>query len=1008
MLLAIKSEYGERHEYAANILSSMAQVYSDVQQYDKSMEYYSQALDIILETSGPDSDVAAGLYLGMGAVAGDLGDHQKSLKLYESALSIYQASRQGPDADVATALNNIAYAYQNMGDTSKAVEFFQKALEIDLQLYGENHPITATRYNNIAYIYDLRGEYDEAVKMYEKSLAIRIAAYGEVHPDVALAYNNLALTYKKQDKFGKAIEMYEKAIQISLQVFGEEHTNTGVFYDNLGNIYDAQGDYERGLEKHIKARDIFVKVLGENSQSTAIAYNNIAVSYDVLGDYAKSIDSYEKAIAIMESVYGPDNYETAITIDNLGAIFRKTGDNERAIEYHLKALATFEKMLGPDHVDVAVAHNNIALSLDEDKRYEEALEHYGKALKIWTNTFGDQHPSVAIVHNNMGLVFRNIGDEEQAVAHFRAARASLCSGDAAAPPGQCRAGDITVNAFWFGARALAKLENFEESAQWYMQAADALDAMRVTLQSENSKKLFGKKFYELFPEGMGALAALAVDKGDTTYFESAFLLAEKGLGRVFLEMLGRSQATVRGGLPDDVIAQGITLEARVNEALQNVNAEVSKPRDQQRQESRQAAYANLQQTQADLESYKQQLLDDYPMYADLMRPSPQELNTVRDAVLGDNEAALEFILGGSASWIIFITRDQLRMAKLPPRDKIENLVSLFRSKLTDPQPDEELLKRMAGKLYDTLLAPVADGLKSIDSLLIIPTGQLYFLPFESLSAEFDGAPDYLVNHYNIRYAPSMNVLYLSKQASAAKTVGTGWLGFGDPVYAPDDPRLTGDASATGENEHTRGLVEQFLASEERGGSFIPRIPGTGEEVKTIASIFGSSNDENLNLGLDASEARFKQFAPGGYATIHVASHGTLGAGDGFEPSLILSTIGEPEGQDGFLQMSEVFNMKVPSRLVVLSACETGRGKLEQGEGVAGMSRAFLYAGADALVVSLWTVSDVGTMELMKDFYHLMSVENMPRDQALLQAKRNMAAQGRSPYFWAPFIYMGLR
>jgi CHAT domain-containing protein len=201
--------------------------------------------------------------------------------------------------------------------------------------------------------------------------------------------------------------------------------------------------------------------------------------------------------------------------------------------------------------------------------------------------------------------------------------------------------------------------------------------------------------------------------------------------------------------------------------------------------------------------------------------------------------------------------------------------------------------------------------------------------------------------------------------------------------------------------YTRGLAGEDTAATR--GSLWMRIPGTGVEVKTIAGLLDA---QDFFLGADATEARFKDEGPRGARFVHVASHGTMGEGGAGQPALVLSLIGN-ESEDGFLTMTEVFNLKVPAETVVLSACKTGQGVMERGEGVAGLSRAFLYAGANSLVVSLWSVADEETKNLMVDFYTRLKSGEAP-GAALNAARRTMISAGMHPYYWAPFVFVGGR
>jgi CHAT domain-containing protein len=556
--------------------------------------------------------------------------------------------------------------------------------------------------------------------------------------------------------------------------------------------------------------------------------------------------------------------------------------------------------------------------------------------------------------------------------------------------------DNTVSAFGYLAMMHGKSGDLERAAAGFENAASALEQLRASLGSDESKVRFGQQFFEIFPDGVGVFAALGDSTNAPKWYERAYEFAEMGIGRVFLEMLGRSRAKVRGGLPVDVIAEGEKLDAGVQAALDAVDAEIRLPAEQQSQDRRRIAYEQLHAARDALENYRARLLSQFPAYASLMNPRPAPLNEIREKVIGEDEAALEYILGDQASWLLVITRTEARVFPLPPKENIENMITVYREKLTRPSESVDRLKRSGDNLYQTLIAPAAEILAEYKNLIIVPTGGLYFLPFEALT----NGDRFLISDYNIRYAPSLNVMYMAATVDAEQA-GGGWIGFGDPVYAADDPRVGG---ASAQADAARGLTRAYLdAGQDASGAF-KRIPGTGDEVRAVAGIFGDR--ASVHIGLDASEAAFKSnVASGGYEIIHVASHGTLGAGQGLEPALILSTFGDMRGEDGFMQMSEVFNLRTPARLVTLSACETGRGRLQSGEGVAGMSRAFLYAGAHSLIVSLWSVADAETRDLMIDFYKRIQAGDSAQS-ALTNARRAMAEAGMHPYFWAPFIIMG--
>lgn len=997
--------FGKDDANTAIILSNLAQVYENLGQFDKSLDALNRALEINIAKHGENSPNAAVVFSSIATIYYETGKYDEALSEYQKALKILIASYGEESADVAIIYNDIGSIVQARGDYLSALGYFTKSLNIVIKLAGSESIPAAQRYNNIGYVYYTLGDYGEAVKNYTAALDIRKKLLGPEHPDIATGYNNIALVYKTRGDYGKALDLYNEALRITLGAYGETHSATAILYDNIGNVYDAEGDFQRGLGNHIKALAVFKAVYGEDNTETAIAYNNVAAAYDNLGEYSKAADNYLSSLEISRKLFGHDSKNVAMALDNLGIIFHKIGEDRKALEFHNEALGILLKVNGEMHNDTAVTYNNIAIARDFLGEKKEAIEDYLKAMKIWIQIFGEQHPAVAAARNNIGTLYQSVNDDEKAVEYFNAALSSECEPGKAPSPETCSPGETTINSFMFSAQSHIKLHKNAEAAKLFEDAASALDILRGQLQSDASKKLFGQRYYDMFPQGIGAIAALAKETGDDKQLARAYILAEKGMGRVFLEMLGRSSAKISGGLPPEILAEGRRLDAELQLATEDVAYETSKPKENQSQELRTAAYNRMFNAVKASNEYQDKLFAQFPAYADLMRPSPQPLDKILSAVIGEDEAALEYILGDSASWLLIIKRGGVKAVELPKRANIENQIKTMRTKLIASETGGFRLSHTASVLYNTLIAPAREELKGVKSLLVIPTGELYFLPFESLYDNDSGK--YLIEDFNIRYAPSLNVLYLSQQ-TGDKTAPTGkWIGFGDPVYSTDDPRLTGKTGDSAKTPPvTRGLIDQFLSSEMRGKSTIPRIPATGEEVNAIASeVVSEKKSEQTLLGLDASEANVKKMAAQKYSIIHIASHGTLGAGDGFQPALILSTIGDMKGEDGFLQMSEVFDMKTPGALVVLSACETGRGNIEQGEGVAGMGRAFLYAGAKSLVVSLWSVADEQTKNLMVSFYDKLLSGSNP-ESSLRDAKLEMIKNGLPPFYWAPFVLIG--
>lgn len=807
--------------------------------------------------------------------------------------------------------------------------------------------------------------------------------------------------------YKNALGAYTRALDIVLKLKGAKSAQAAALYNNIGLVQAGLGDYTAALESLSDALDTNIKLHGGEHSDIASNHNNLGMVHEAMGDRENALENYEKALEIRAKTE-ENSAGAAAGYNNIGNLHAAMGDDEDALENYEKALEISVAALGERHPDTALCHNNIGAVYFSRGDYEDALENYRKALAVFTSAYGAPHPRAAVGYNNTGGVYYEMEEYENALKYFESAAAALC--DDPEEPETCRPDTNTVETFWNLARASAA-EGAAEDAVWYYEAAaDTLDRLRGAVESEESKKLHGGRYHEMFPEGVGAYAALAEETGGESAIEDALAFAERGTARVFLEMIGRSRAVVDGGLPEAVIREGLQLRAKWRAARESVRGEEDTAIRRKGAAARLASFDTLRMAEDAIKRYEEKLLRDYPDYAELMNPRQRPLKDIRARALAPGEAALEFQLGADASWLIFITDDDLKIAELPPAAEIEKKVDAFRRKLTNPEMyPASKLRADAEALYEMLLGPVDDEISDVDKLLIVPTGKLYFLPFEALVTDFGDGPGWLAEGFDIRYAPSLNVLYMvadrNEKSGGGREDWTDWLGFGDPVYDPGDYRAKGRSY--------KRETESMLASYARAMSLDVEnvwksIPGTGEEVAEIALLFGmSEEDDTVNLGLYASEERFTELAAEGSRYIHVASHGTLGEGGANQPAIVLTLVDDGESSgDGFLTMTEVLNTKTPTDMLTLSACKTGQGNMEKGEGVAGLSRAFMYSGADSVVVSLWSVADVETKDLMVNFYKKMR-SGMGGNEALRAAKLDMIEEDMHPYFWAPFIFIGV-
>jgi CHAT domain-containing protein len=541
----------------------------------------------------------------------------------------------------------------------------------------------------------------------------------------------------------------------------------------------------------------------------------------------------------------------------------------------------------------------------------------------------------------------------------------------------------------------------------------------------------------LIPRRIGLCQRLFEQDGKVADLETALTTAEQGSARVFLEQLGRARALTAGRVSPAFRQQ----EAALRRELRALDARIAKaqgkPSEKRDPERVGQLLDGQKQTEARLGALVRRMEMEYPQYAALKYPRPCSLAEAR-AVLAPSEVALLFVPGPRESYVVLVeaqpARDDkaqgLAIYSLPGRDEIADGASCLIDRDTFQHPGKA--RAVAVQAYALLLGPLKDRIRGKD-LVIVPGGSLGYVPFEVLVED----DHYLIEKHRIRYAPSLTALHLVGLWEKTRTGSAQPLwALGDPIYDAADVRLGVPAAVatalgggcilpvlTGSELSTpsamasagRDSLREVRRRKGSGGGVFRRLRHSGEEVRTIAQLLHAPSGAILTDG-QALEARVKAASASGQLAraryVHFATHGILGLDTGQLPALVLSLVGndgqlDTEGgvNDGFLRVDEVTRLRLNADLVVLSACETGKGRLYAGEGVTGLARAFLYAGSRGVVCSLWAVDDRETAAFMARLYGGLK-DGQEAADSLRAAKLAMIRAGKPPVYWAPFILIG--
>ena len=806
------------------------------------------------------------------------------------------------------------------------------------------------------------GEWDNDIPLGQNAAG---AAQGNaVVSPAALEAFNTAAKLKEQGKYSEAITRVEKALEMFEKENGTMHTNVAVSCDLLGQLFSVSGNYSAAEPLYKRALAIQEKAQGADHPDFATSLNNLAAMYDDLGDYSAAEPLYKRALAIREKALGSDHPDVANSLNNLAQLYYKLGNYSAADPLFKRSLAIREKSLGPNHPGVALSVHNLAMLYNNLGNYSAAEPLYKRALAIYEKALGPDHPSVAISLNNLASLHLATGRLNEAYKVYNESNNAMGLGEyylvkkefAEAQKQFQKSLDNDLKSdrklpHWlitdYTGLGLAYegQRSYTEARTNFQKAIDLNEQQWQTL-SVSAKRNFmagkvGADFKRIEPyEGM---VRVLLKEGKTGCEKEALKYAEMVKSRLFLEQLAGKGSTGKTSQDSAVLAKDHELQQQVAMLRTRLTklAELGTraPAGDLAQVSKEFAKAS-----AEYEKFLNEVKLSGSEVSSLVNVeiiAAEDLQKLIDA----DTTILEYYTAQDKTYAWVITKSSIKTVEIPRDTKqLADKVNEFRlanisnrSRRPVPvmtlatsekqaeategqrQKNREQYAVLSEEFYKELIAPVAKDLTT-PKLIIVPHGSLHKVPFSSLS---DGK-QYLVDRYAITVLPAASV---AKYIGAKRKKETGKL------FAVSNPKT----------EYTP------LAFAE-------------EEVKSIGKLF---NDKEVYAEEKATESTVKDKAKQA-GILHFACHGEFNDMQPLQSGLILAKDG---ANDGYLQVHEIFSLNLEkANIVALSACETALSRIQGGDDLVGLSRGFIYAGTPSLLASLWQVDDRATGELMEKFY----------------------------------------
>lgn len=804
-----------------------------------------------------------------------------------------------------------------------------------------------------------------------------------------------------------ALAAYADSLSLS-QAGGQRVAETyarnamGIAYDKTGRAEQAVVELQQVVAL---ARPLAL------ADTEMFAYNNLGIATKNLGEYRLALGYYERALELARE--RRESIVEANTLNNLGVLYRILGDHRRALVIHTEALALARQRGSAEHE--ARALNTLGLTHYRLGDFREALEYHDASLAIRRRL--NDLPGQASTLDGTGRAWHRLGDSELALAKLREAlRLRRGIGDS---NGECATlmhlaeverdrGDLT-----------AALEDIEASVR-------LTDSLRARIADPDLRASFvaaEQERYELYTD---VLMQLDREQPQAGFVERALEASERGRARVLLESLLEGRVDIRQGVDGDLLDREKELQRRLAGASARLSQALARSAPASETQAARAAIETLVAEDLDLQA---RIRKASPAYATLTQPQASTAREIQSELLDSDTLLVELSLGERRSWLWTASPTRVDAFELPPRRELEASARELYELLTARQPrtasvssgaptriaevDSKLAMRLGDvgrTLFGAAAARLGAGWRG-KRLLIVSADALEYVPFAALEdPALPGRP--LVAEHEIVKLPSASVLATIRREMAGRQPAPKTLAvLADPVFDVGDPRVTrskGQADGPSASAQPLGASRAVEAAGESWGRRLSRLPFSRAEANSISALVAPA-DRLEATDFEANRSTVTSGALESYRFVHFATHGILDSEQPQLSGLVLSLV-EPSGatQDGFLRLGDIYNLRLCADLVVLSACQTALGREVHGEGLVGLTRGFMYAGARRVLASLWQVDDESTAELMKRFYRAMLKEGRRPADALRTAQLELSRQPRwkAPFYWAGFVLQG--
>lgn len=914
---------------------------------------------------------------------------------FDEALTLYQLaadkfeheqSREG----LLKARNRIADCFRFTPQKDSSFAILNHNLKIINKYFNDDPVERAEVYFIMGICYDWDNQSDKALEAFNRAVEIWMDLYAENHIDIARGYQAIGDMLAFDDQNLNALKYLSKAADILTNLNCKNSSTIGDTYYSLASVYRGLRDLEKANIYGLKTLSIFENDPFKKSR----CYNLVANVNQDKNEYEQSINYNSIAINILMEHQPLSNSHRQNLANYLHSVANVYMENQRydsAQIYYQRSLNIYNNL--EDEDEVLLVYQNIGVNYYLLNQYDSADYYLSKAISLRKQIYGEKHFKTSASLRAKGNFYEDLGQLDSALHYYQQAIVSSSGKDfnsyqpIANPKGKSFTYDDDgnlLNALYNKGIVLKKIylqdkdqESLELSLETLLLAVELMDRNQELYLLEGSTLLMAEDFYNVFEDALDVCYTLYELTDSRKYLEKAFFIMEKSKARLLFDSFSDLQQSRIAGIPDSLVKVENSIKSCFFSFSRNLENE--KKQDSVNIQKIRDLEEKVFEAMVDLENFKQSLESSYPSYASAIKNEPLDLNSVQNKISRENQILVDYFWGDSVLFSLVLQDERISFFR-QSIDTIKQLVSTYQRHLLDgPQFTNQATRfyefhNNAYALYKVLLKGINLEEKP---LIIAADGPLRLIPFEGLVVEKPASSiqdydqlKYVVHYYSTSYSYSASLWAMQ------------------PGREPKVPQALGFSHS--------GLDQEELESPNE-------LPGTAREIEVLKSQL----EGRFFSGMKATKQNFIDHAQN-YDIIHLAIHGISDSVSRLNNRLLFRSP-DDQGQLDPMYTYELYNLQLNSRLVVLSACESGIGRNYQGEGVYSMSRAFSYAGCPTTVMSLWRISDKTTPEILEQFYQQIS-KGKNIDQALRTAKLSYLSEhsGNSahPSYWAAMVVHG--